>query len=128
MAAMLRPAFAFLVLFATLASAQAPSVPGEIKGRWTYQTRSNIFNLSEIKVAADRTFTGKLWWFAGNVRCSIEGDPVSGKLTDGGITWDYVTKDPCNEPYTVELIRTARGWEGKSTGKKNNVVADVTAQ
>ena len=122
--------FAFIVLLAIpgLACPQSESVPSEIKGRWTYQRLSNTFTLSEIKVAPDRTFAAKLEWWTANLTCSIRGDPVSGKVTDTGITWDYVTKPPCNQAYTVELVRGKSGWEGKATGKSSSVVADIKAE
>lgn len=117
-----------LLFSPVLASAQSQSIPGEIKGRWTYQNLSNTFMLSEIKVAPDRTFAAKLEWWTANKRCAIRGEPVSGQLTDKGITWDMVTMPPCSDPYTVELNRREKGWGGKVTGKVNPVVADLTAE
>ncbi|MEN9396417.1 MAG: hypothetical protein RLZ81_947 [Pseudomonadota bacterium] len=123
-----RCALVALSLSPVLVSAQSQSIPGEIKGRWTYQSLSNTFMLSDIKVAPDSTFMAKLEWWAANRRCSIRGEPVSGRLTDKGIAWDMVTKPPCNDPYSVELNRREKGWDGKITGKESSAVADLTAE
>lgn len=117
-----------LLLSPFLVSAQSHSIPSEIKGRWTYEGRSNTFALSDIKVAPDRTFAATLDWWTANTRCSIRGEPLSGKLTDKGIAWDMVTKSPCNNPYSVELNRREKGWDGKITGKESAFVADLTAE
>ncbi len=81
----------------------------------------------EIKGAADKTFTAKLDWRTANSACAIQGDAVSGKVTDKGIAWEFVTKSPCNTPYTAELNRGDKGWEGKVAAKDNSVVADIKA-
>lgn len=117
-----------LLFFPLFALAQAQSVPGEIKGRWKYENLSNVFMLREIKVEPDHSFTAKLEWWTANRRCSIVGEPVSGKLTDKGIAWDMVTKSPCNDPYSVELNRREKGWDGKITSKVSATVADLTAE
>jgi hypothetical protein len=123
-----RCAVVALLLTPVLAMAQAQTVPAEIKGRWTYQNLSDIFTLSDIKVAPDRSFAAKLEWWTANKRCSIRGEPVSGKLTDTGIAWDMVTKAPCSIPYLVELNRRDKGWGGTATGKESSAVADLTAE
>ena len=124
----IRSALIALLLSPVLALAQVQSVPTEIKGRWIFEGRSNTFALSDIKVASDRTFAAKLDWWTANTRCSIKGEHVSGKLTDKGIAWDMVTKPPCSVPYSVELNRHEKGWDGKVTGKESSVVADLTAE
>ena len=125
-----RPAFvALFVVSALLTIAQAQPLPSEINGRWTYQARlSNTFKLTEITVAPDKTFTAKLLWWTGNIACSAKGEPISGNLTDKGITWDFVTLSPCNDPYTIELNRKDQGWEGTATGKKSGIVAELVAK
>jgi len=123
-----RCALVALLLSPVLASAQSHTIPSEIKGRWTYQEWSNTFVLSDIKVAPDRTFAAKLEWWTANKRCSIRGEPVSGKLTDKGISWDMVTKPPCNEPYSLELNRLEKGWGGKVTGKESSLVGELKAE
>ena len=123
-----RRALIALLLSPLLAMAQAQTVPAEIKGRWTYQNLSDIFTLSDIKAASDRTFTAKLEWWTANKRCSIRGEPVSGMLTDKGIAWDMVSKAPCNRPASVELNRRQNGWDGKVTDKESSMVADLTAE
>lgn len=124
-----RFAFYALCVVPMLAYGQTQPLPSQIKGRWTYQAHlTNIFSLSEIKEAPDRTFTAKLEWWTANSRCAVRDERISGKITDRGIAWDFATASPCNDPYVVELSRGDKGWEGKATGKVNNVVADLKAE
>lgn len=128
-ASVTRLALAALLIVPMLAYGQTQPLPSQLKGRWTYQASlTNIFSLSEIKATPEKTFTAKLEWWTANSKCSILGESISGKVTDKGISWELVTKSPCNAPYTIELVRGDSGWEGKAVGKDNKLVVDLKAE
>lgn len=116
----MRRTVCLLFLAAWSFSIQAgPDLPGELKGRWIWVKRglSQSFALEEIRRTDGDSFSAKLSWWTIDARCAIRSEPIVGKLTDGGLSFNATTK--CDIPISVELRRGENGWNG--TGSAQSV-------
>ena len=115
-------------MFFVSAGAQAQHLPKEISGRWTWQARgaSQTFPLDNIEHKEGGTFAATLTWWTIDSKCAIRSAPITGRVTDTGLSFDATTK--CNVSFTAELDRSGSGWQGKGTTKGDNaVVVDLKA-
>jgi hypothetical protein len=121
------PALALLLLGAA-AGACAQDLPKELNGRWTWGNRATqTFALENIVAGEGGTFAAQLTWWTMESRCAIRGEPVTGKVTPGGLSFASTTK--CNNSFRVTLDRAADGWKGNVvTDGPNSITADVTAR
>jgi hypothetical protein len=120
--------FAALVLLGGVAAAQAP-LPKDLSGRWTVESlkATNIFSLDDIAAGPDGTFTAKLTWWTRNPSCTLRKEPLTGRVTPSGISFDVTTK--CNNKFVAELNRLESGWTGKAvTVEATPVTAELTAK
>ena len=120
---------AVISLWASTTLAQAPGLPAELSGRWTFASanRSNAFSLEDIKLAADKSFTAVLTWWTTDPACTIRKEPIVGRVLDTGISFDGKTK--CNVEFITELSRGEKEWTGKAVTKgANSVTLDVRAK
>ena len=118
-----------LALAPFLATAQPQVLPAELSGRWTFASagRTNTFSLDAIKPATDKTFTALLTWWTTDPKCTIRKEPITGRVTEGGIAFDSKTK--CDVEFTAELNRGDREWIGKAVTKgENSVTLEVRAK
>ena len=120
------------VLVITIATsysiAQLPDLPKELSGRWTWPARnaSQTFSLEDIQRQNGDSFSAKLTWWTIDSKCAIRGIPITGKVTQTGLSFDATSM--CNISFTVELDRAEKGWQGKGTTKgANPVVVEVKA-
>lgn len=122
------PLMLALALYGAAALAQAPALPKELSGRWTFAPakRSNMFSLDEIEAQGEQGFKARLTWWASDPKCTIHKEPITGRYTATTLTFDATTK--CNVPFTTELARADKGWVGKATTHDtNNVVLELKA-
>jgi hypothetical protein len=105
--------------------AQSMQLPKEISGRWSFSGGSNIFSLEDIAPTSDGGFTAKLTWWTRDPACVVRNEPISGKTTTTGISFDSKTK--CGVEFSVELTRSEKQWLGKGT-TSGGVVVDIRAQ
>jgi hypothetical protein len=114
---------------ATCAYAQEPPLPKELSGRWSVPDTnlSDIFSLAEMAAGTDSTFAAKLTWWTPDRSCVIRSQPVSGRITPTGISFDAKTK--CDVAFTVELNRQEKAWVGKgNTTGGRLVLIELKAQ
>jgi hypothetical protein len=110
------------------AAAQAQDVPGALSGRWVWAARgfTQTFALDDIQRQGADSFTAKLTWWATESRCTVRGQPITGRITATGLSFDAATA--CDVGFTVDLQRADKGWTGKATTKTPKpVVVDITA-
>jgi hypothetical protein len=122
-----------LLLAAAGALAQTPELPKNLHGRWTGTPQggkapSQPFDLENIEQKAGDTFAARLSWTTADPKCTIRYQPVTGKLTDKGLTLDTTT--PCGQALHAELVRgAAASWVGQATTNGTPpVVVDLTAK
>lgn len=110
--------------------AQPAQLPKDIAGRWSLPgtDRSNLFSLDGIAAAPDGTsFTAALTWWTTDPKCSVRNEPVSGKVTASGMSFDAKTK--CGVEFTAVLQRTGAEWAGQATTKGgNSTVVELKAK
>jgi hypothetical protein len=120
----------FVACAATAAAcAQEPPLPKELSGRWAVPNTNatDVFSLEEMAAGTDSTFAAKLTWWTSDRSCVIRSQPISGRLTPTGITFDAKTK--CDVAFTVELNRQEKAWAGKGdTTSGRLVVLELKAQ
>ena len=118
-----------LLLAPLLVRAQPQLLPNELSGRWTFASagRTNTFSLDAIRPAKDSTFTAVLTWWTSDPKCTIRREPITGRITEGGIAFD--TKTKCDIEFTTELNRGEKEWVGKAVTKgDSSVTLEVRAK
>lgn len=95
----------------SLAMAQQP-LPKELSGRYVIVgTRvTQTFTLKDITADGDSAFKAKLTWWTRNTPCDLKDEPIVGRVTATGISFDAKS---CDIPFTVELNRAEKDWIGK---------------
>jgi hypothetical protein len=122
-------AIGLLAFSAQIVHSQQLSLPAELSGRWTFASagRTNTFSLDQIKPATDKSFTAVLTWWTSDPACTIRKEPITGRLTAGGIAFDAKTK--CDVEFTTELARGEKEWVGSAITKgTNSVTLEVRAK
>lgn len=122
-----RLAGAALLGLAGVSLAQVPEVPASLSGRWTWVDRSisQTFALDDIKVQPDQTFAAKFTWWTNESRCALRGEPIVGKLTATGLSFDAKTK--CDVAFTVVLSPASSGWAGTASTSGDALVLQLKA-
>jgi len=104
-----------------LAQATAPTqdLPKDLHGRWTAGAAgaaTQPFDLENIERQNDGSFKARLSWTGSDPKCTIRYQPVTGRVTTTGLSFDAVT--PCKEAVHAELARGAAGaWVGQASTK-----------
>jgi hypothetical protein len=114
---------------AACVSAQEAPLPKELSGRWSVPgtNATGVFSLAEMAAGTDSTFAAKLTWWTPDRSCVIRSEPVTGKVTPTGFTFDAKTK--CGVTFTVELNRQEKAWTGKgNTTGARSVQLELKAQ
>jgi len=123
-----------LLLLATGACAQAQEVPKELPkdlhGRWSVGaagSKTQPFDLENVKRQDDGTFAARLTWTTTDPRCILRYQPITGSVTATSLKFESVT--PCGEAINAELKPAAAGWVGQATNKATPpVVMALTAK
>jgi hypothetical protein len=107
---------------ASVTCAQESPLPKELSGRWAVPNTnlSDLFSLEEMTATADSSFAAKLTWWTRDRSCVIRSEPISGRVTPTGITFDAKTK--CDVAFTVELNRQEKAWAGKGSTTSGRLV------
>ena len=120
-----------LVLLATLGCAAvfAQDLPKEISGRWTWTARgaTQVFSLEDIQ-AQGSGFTAKLTWWTQDSKCTLRGEPITGRVVGQEIAFEARTK--CDVAFTATLARSGAEWAGsaKTTNTPQPVLLELKAK
>lgn len=111
------------------AAASAQELPKEISGRWTWTARgaTQVFSLEDIQTQGSG-FSAKLTWWTQDSKCTLRGEPITGRVSGQEIAFDARTK--CDVAFTATLARSGAEWAGtaKTTNTPQPVVLDLKAK
>ena len=113
MTAVLNIMFAFLALTPLkFAHSQDAALPKEISGRWTIQgtPRTQTFSIRDISAKPDGNFSATLTWWTFDPKCTLRDEPITGKMTDTGLSFEAKTK--CDVSFLAMLERSKNEWAG----------------
>jgi hypothetical protein len=98
---------------AACVDAQESPLPKELSGRWAVPgtNTTDVFSLADMAAGTNSTFAAKLTWWTPDRSCVIRSEPITGRVTPTGISFDATTK--CGVAFIVELNRQEKGWAGK---------------
>jgi hypothetical protein len=98
----------------TSATSQGPALPKELSGRYlhTPSGATQTFSLAEIVATSEKTFSAKLTWWTRDPKCIVRSEPIVGKLTGSGLTFEAKTK--CDVEFTAQLDRGQKEWSGSA--------------
>jgi hypothetical protein len=107
-------------------------LPKDLHGRWTAVVAgskpvSQPFDLENIQRKEDGTFAARLTWTTADPRCIVRYQPMTGRVTPSGLSFETVTK--CDVAISAELAQQGSTWVGKATSKATPpTVMDLTAK